>query len=468
MHSLRFCLALSLSLTACGGVAIDSDPAADPPPTPTPPTPTSPLPPAPPEYDSLICPSAPVADGHDVALWYQTYDSAVFVHHDGTSSVIWSQPDTAPSLQVEVASAKTRLFVATHTSVDEPSSLRMFDRRGTLLAEQTFASGFVSSLFASDDGRVVFTLGKGEIQEGYSWDGSQLSSLGPWLPVGPTAHGFTPARSGWGSDASHVFVSDTGSVVPIYTGKASVFPVGERLVFVDPITRSLRINTPNGTQALSLGDFAQEDPQAPVIAQVRDGRYVLLRHDVWAKGDVLVIDVESAHIDFHPDTSPKPDDLSFYCNSGWPGYLTSNGSLLRSRIAGGKLQIWSTTPNSETAIGTPMTGIAMLGLVERGGTIGIVGSDGSDTYCGTPSEIWQDPSPPGTLDGDSLQLVRGSAAPKLGKFPGSFNEPSIHPSGACVLSSSFQSPDWQTQVEDLDTGALFDLPATSGLVRWID
>ncbi|MBK7580567.1 MAG: hypothetical protein IPI67_10220 [Myxococcales bacterium] len=60
------------------------------------------------------------------------------------------------------------------------------------------------------------------------------------------------------------------------------------------------------------------------------------------------------------------------------------------------------------------------------------------------------------------------AAPKLGKFPGSFNEPSIHPSGACVLSSSFRSLDWQTQVEDLDTGALFDLPVTSSLVRWID
>ena len=465
MHHLRFGLAasLSLSLTACGGVAVDSPAHQDPTPGPAPsPTPTSPA------AKSLICSGAPVTDGHDVALYYPTTNSVEFVHHDGSSSIAWSAPGTAPPVQAEVRSSATRIFVATHTDVGEQSTLQMFDRRGTLLAQRSFTDGFISHPFPSDDGWVAFTLGKGEDQEGFRWDGSTLTSLGPWIPVGPTANGFTPARSTWSADAAHAFISESGSVVPVYSDKAPVWRVGERLVFIEPLTQTLRIATPNGTQALALGDFGATDEHSPIIEQVRDEGYALLRRDTWAKGDVLVVHVSTAKLDFYPDTSPKPDDLSFYCNSGWPGTLTSSGSLLRSRIAGGQLQVWLTSPTAETPVGTPLTSIAALGLVERGGTVAIVGSDGSDTYCGTPSDIWQDPAPKGSLSGDSLQLVRGSAAPRLGKFPGSFNAPSIHPSGACVLSSSFKTPEWQTRVEDLDSDGVIELPDARGLARWLE
>jgi hypothetical protein len=462
-----------LLFAACGGVTNDPSEhepggspggsgGATPTPTPTPiPTPT-------PQAQSAICPGALTQDVHDVALWYQDETGVTFVHHDGTSSVAFVVPADTPGLSTQASAGGERIFVASHSSTGFPSSMRMYDRSGVQLAQHTITQGYVLSPFADDAGRVAFHVGNGGAPTAYLWDGSAIQNLGAWIPTGPAQDGWVPARATWDSDTTHAFVSTAGETRVVYKGKSSVQPAGASLIWVDAEARVLRVATPTSTQALPLGGFGVSDIDAPLIHQVRDG-VALLARNKWDTGDVLVVDVQSGQMRHVADTQKEETPLAFYCNATRPGYLASDGSLLRSRIAKGQLQLWRETASSAFPIGMPLSGVALLSVVERGGTVGIVGSDGSDTYCGTPSDIWQQPAPAGTLPGDSVQFVRKDGATQLGTFSHSFDEPALHASGLCVITQDYEGPGYQQRVWSLQSDAVFSLPESAKApVAWIE
>ncbi|GMV18520.1 MAG: hypothetical protein HS104_18475 [Polyangiaceae bacterium] len=461
MQRFAFTFLASFAISACGGVSIESPP--EPAPVPGPPAP-SPLP----QAKSLVCPGAPIDHADDVLFWHQAEAGVMFVRHDGSSLLAHAHSPETPGFNAEVAAGGDRIALAAYTAVSAPNSIELFDRRGSKLAERAFMGGIVTGLFVADDGRVVFSVQAGTSNEGFIWDGGEPKSLGSWIPIGPVRDGWVPARKSWETNTTTAFVHESGSTKVFHSGSDQVWRAGSRLARVDGPTRELWLGSPSGTAHVPLGAFGAEDAEPPHVAQARDEGFVLIRRSEWLKADVLVVNVDDQSVRFVPPAEPGIDDeLSFYCNAGWPGYLASDGSVLTSRIEGGQLRVWKRAADGEHPLGLPLASIAVLGLVERAGTTAILGSDGSDTYCGTPGEIWQSPAPKGAIVGDSLQFVRNPAEPRLGEFSSSFNEPSIDESGHCVLASSYDSGAWTARLQDIDSGAVFSLPSGTGIANFI-
>ncbi len=165
---------------------------------------------------------------------------------------------------------------------------------------------------------------------------------------------------------------------------------------------------------------------------------------------------------FPTDPEIQPPFVGFISNNAFSGYLVSDGTLIRSKMSDGVVQF----QRGSEPIGLPLSNIALLSLSERAGTFVVVGSDGSDTYCGPP-----EPSGPkaGSLAGDSVQITRKGVS-RVGEFESSFQAPAIHASGGCTLAQSFETDTPSIRIDSIVDGSSFVLPNDSdtGSAHWIE
>lgn len=450
---------LALSLVACGG-GVTSDPASGPAPPPTGTVPRPPPPPPPTTAQSLICPGATISHADEVALWHRTDTDVVFVRHDGSSVTVHHAESDQTLIDTEVGAAGDHIGLLVRQN-GFPSNLYLFDRRANVTASRTLAQPIYDLRVGAN--AVAYTTSVDVVMEGWLWNGTnEPVSLGKWLPVAPPrADGWVPARTGWDPDDEFGFVNETGELLS-FPAKDPVYSVEGTLITVDKQAWELRIASPTQLQQISLAEFGAGDAEAPYIRETRREGWISLQRypSGFETGDLFVVNVTSGETRTFPADPANVQPLAFYCNSGFPGYLASDGTLLRSHIAGGELQL---THDGEP-VGFPLSNVAAVFLAERAGTIVMVGSDGSDTYCGTP-ESW--PAKDGTLAGNSLQTLRHGEA-RVGEFQSSFDGPEIHVSGACTLTHEWGvDGSYAIRVEDLDGDASFDL-AIESWAQWIE
>jgi hypothetical protein len=416
-----------------------------------------------PSAKSLLCSAATIQHEDDVAIWYSNGTAVTFLRHDGTETVVHQAPTDQAYMTAEVAAAGDRIALLA-AQTDLASHLYLFDRRANLLATETFSQGIVDLRFGENG--LAFTITLNDEYEGRVWDGvNPPRSLGKWLPVAPPdAEGWIPVHHGWSPDAEYGFLAPDGTFVPFLGDDQAVHVVKGRLVSIEKATRTLLIGSPSETKQISLAELAAGDVDAPIIRENREEGWISIQRYA-AESELtslLVVNVETGATTEFPADPGNGQPLSFYCNSGFPGYLTSDGTLLRSHIENGKLEMRL----GGELIGFPLSSIASLLLHERAGTVVQVASDGHDTYCGG-NENW--PPVQDTLAGNSLQIVY-EGEPIIGEFSSSFDAPLLDVSGSCALMNQYGGDMYPLSIRDLETKTTRDIVVedTSLWARWIE
>lgn len=410
---------------------------------------------------SLLCSQAPVQHEDDVAIWYSSPTKVTFLRHDGTETVVHTAKTDQKHMGAEARAAGDRIGLLV-SQADAPGNLYLFDRQANLIASQTFPQE-ISSLHMTENG-VAFNVIVNHEYQGRVWDGVNLPrNLGSWIPLaGPDAQGWVPV-SDYFENKEMGFISPDGVFVsfPAY-GYGGV--IKGHLVAIDKATRTLFIGTPSETKAISLGEFSAGDADAPVIQESREEGWVMVKRQLLDTEvtSVLIVNVDTAEVREVATDGGTGGPLPFYCNEGFPGYLASDGTLIHSYIADGKLEM----RHENQPFGVPLSSIAALYLDERNGTVVQVGSDGSDTYCGDNSG-W--PPAKDTLMGDSVQIYRKGET-MLGEFVQSFSGPVLDASGSCALLNQYGDSMYPLQVKDLETKTTRDIHPedTAGWTQWIE
>jgi hypothetical protein len=391
----------------------------------------------------VLCPGANISNPDEVALWYRTGTDVVFVRHDGSSVSVHHAESDETIIDTEVAAAGDHIGLLVRQN-GFPSNLYRFDRSGNLLASRTISQPIYELHVGAK--AMAYSTAVDVINQGWLWDGTNDPvSLGEWTAMAPPRDdGWIPARTGWDPDDQVGFVNTNGEVLPFADGGGAVYVVQGKLITVVKDQWLLRIASPVDEKGISLAQFGAGDIEAPYIRESREEGWLSLQRypTEFETGDLMVVNVATGETAEYTELPNANQPLAFYCNNGFPGQLASDGTLLRSQITNDELQLWHDTDK----VGLPLSSVAAVFLAERAGTIVMIGSDGSDTYCGSP-EAW--PAKDGTLAGNSLQTFRNGIS-RVGEFQGSFDGPSIHKSGACTLTHEWQDDKYSIRVHDLD------------------
>jgi hypothetical protein len=410
---------------------------------------------------SLLCSEASIQHEDDVAIWYSSGTTVTFLRHDGTETVVHEASTDQKYMTAEVGAAGNRIGLLVQQT-DMPSHLYLFDRQANLLASQTFPQN-IHSMRMTETG-IAFTITVNQEYQGRVWDGvNPPRNLGGWVPLaGPDAQGWVPVQE-YFEQKELGFISPDGAFQS-FPAKDYAGIVKGRLMAIDKDTRTLFIGTPSETKQISLAEFSAGDVDAPFISNSREEGWISIQRQVLDTEvtSVLVVNVETGEVREIPTDGGSGSALAFYCNQGFPGYLASDGTLIHSYIANGKLEM----RHDNEPFGMPLSGIAALFVAERNGTVVQVASDGSDTYCGDNSG-W--PFAEDTLYGNSMQIYRGGET-MVGEFVASYQGPMLDVSGSCAMLNQYGDEAFPLQVKDLETKTTRDivLADTAQWAQWIE
>jgi hypothetical protein len=472
-----FCAVFALSV-GCGQVENDpGEPSGNPPPPPSGHPQTA---------KSAICPSAPIDDARAVALWTTRGQDLVFVRHDGSEITAHTFTPEVQNAVVAVHKSKSRILaVVSESWKAQRSELVLFDTRGqkldSLVVERTLENAFLN-----DDGIVMAGAwepdGSELTQVTLEWKNHQLVEVAHgWTPLGPAEDGAFAMRSGVDTTFTYGFLSPASlSIKPVITSEGEpVYLTTGKLVTIDALKENVMVESPSDTTFVPIASLVGGFGSKVRIEQTRDEGFVSivpeLGWDQTVPRDVVVVNIVDKTARLVHGPADPGDAMAMYCDSARAGYVASDGSVLFSKIDSTGLRVlrYPASGGEPEPVGKTLTQIALLNVAERAGGFVVLGSDGTDTYCGSPDQ-WPVPASPGAVAGNSVyggRIGRDDLPLRQLDFNGTWSEHGIDSTGSCVLGADGFDQNSTTiryRVDDLANGSAFEYAGSDRTVSFID